>query len=107
LSIMSGSLSADLIATGPGLAQSAGPAQPIAAALLQLAAEAVTAEYSADNWRASVARDLITCVADLVALLPKGDIQAAQELLGAARAAVGTATYAVRKLHDDARKESD
>ncbi len=89
------------------MADPASSAEPIAASLLQMAAEAVTAECSADNWRASVARDLITCVAELVALLPKGDIQAAQESLGVARAAVGTATYAVRKLHDDARKESD
>ena len=88
------------------MADPASPAEPIAASLLQMA-EAVTAECNADNWRASVARDLITCVAELVALLPKGDIQAAQESLGVARAAVGTATYAVRKLHDDARKESD
>lgn len=75
------------------------------ARLLRMAVEMAVAEFGVDDWRASVAHDLIACTAEMVALLPKGDVQAAQEMLGAARAAIGTATYAVGKLRDDVRME--
>jgi hypothetical protein len=76
-----------------------------AADLLHVAVRAVTDEFGAENWLASVAWHLIGCAAEVVALLPEGDLQAAREALGTARAAVGIATYAVRRLHDDARTE--
>ena len=43
---------------------------------------------------------LIDCAADVVTLLPNGDLPSAHEALACARAAVGAATYAVRQIHD-------
>lgn len=71
--------------------------------LLHVAVRVITDEFGAENWLASVTQHLIACAAEVAALLPEGDLQAAREALGTARAAVGIATYAVRRLHDDAR----
>ncbi|HEY1620909.1 MAG TPA: hypothetical protein VGG25_25015 [Streptosporangiaceae bacterium] len=73
--------------------------------LLRHAQRLVADEARAGNWLADVAEHLIACSAEVVALMPKGDLDAAREALGAARAAVGVATYAVRRLHDDDRSE--
>jgi hypothetical protein len=73
--------------------------------LLHVAGRAITDEFGTENWLASVAWHLIGCAAEVAALLPEGDLQAAREALGAARAAVGIATYTVRRIHDDARTE--
>jgi hypothetical protein len=70
------------------------------ACLLQMAAEAAPAEFGTGDWRTAVTRDLIACAAELVALFPDRDLHAAQEVLSTIRAAISTATYAVRKLHE-------
>jgi hypothetical protein len=71
--------------------------------LLRQAHQIIAAEHGPDDWLADVAGHLIACAAEVVALLPKGDLEAAREALGSARAAVGVAIYTVRRLHDDAR----
>lgn len=75
------------------------------AANLLLRADQIVAErFGGDNDRlAQAARHLITCAADVVALLPAGDLEAAREALDCARAAVGAATYAVSVLGDNIR----
>lgn len=73
--------------------------------LLRLADHAVADEFGPDDWLAQAARNLIACAAEVVALLPNGDLEAAREALGPARAAVVAATYAVRRFHDNARTE--
>jgi hypothetical protein len=46
---------------------------------------------------------LIDCAAQVVGQLPGGDLESAHDALGSARAAVVSATYAVRRIHDSAR----
>lgn len=69
--------------------------------LLRAAHQAVSGEFGADQPLVQVALHLINCAADAVALLPESDLEAAHKALGCARAAVGTATYAVRRVHDE------
>jgi hypothetical protein len=76
-----------------------------AAELLEHARKAVLARVPADDPLAATAAHLIGCAADVVALIPRRDLTAAQEALSAARAAVTTATYAVWLVHDEAGKE--
>lgn len=73
--------------------------------LLRLADHAVADEFGPDDRLAQAARNLIACAAEVVALLPNGDLEAAREALGSARAAVVAATYAVRRFHDNVRTE--
>jgi len=76
------------------------------------ARKSILEEAAPGDWLALTAIHLIDCAADVVALLPERDIESAQEALGAARAAVTTATMAVRDIHDsaaghDLTKEAD
>ncbi|MEV7007425.1 hypothetical protein [Streptosporangium sp. NPDC051022] len=48
---------------------------------------------------------LIDCAADMVGCLEDGDLESARDALGSARAAVVSATYAVRRIHDLSRME--
>jgi hypothetical protein len=75
---------------------------PAAAADLLRTAHEVVSDHSAgvDDDLAQAAMHLITCAADVVALLPRPDLHAAREALGCARAAVVAASYAVTKIHD-------
>lgn len=74
-----------------------------AADLLRQVDRIVADEFAGDDRLARTARHLIRCAAEVVAVLPDGDLEAAREALGCARAAVGAATYAVRVLNDNAR----
>ncbi|MBT2383371.1 hypothetical protein [Streptomyces sp. ISL-11] len=76
-----------------------------AAELLETAHKAVADEFGPDDGLARVALHLIECATDVVEGLPGTDLDAAHEALRAARAAVLTATYAVRHIHDHARRE--
>jgi hypothetical protein len=71
-----------------------------------MAHQAVAEEFGQENLLAQAAQYLITCAADVAALLPRGDLEAAQEALGCARAAVGAATYVVYKIGDNVRTSS-
>ncbi|MBB5120584.1 hypothetical protein [Streptomyces eurocidicus] len=79
--------------------------QSNAAQLLESAHKAVAKEFGPDDDLARVALHLIECATGVVDGLPDADLDSAQEALGAARAAVLTATYAVRRIHDHARRE--
>lgn len=46
---------------------------------------------------------LIDCAAQVVGQLPGGDLESAHGALGSARAAVVSATQAVRRIHDSTR----
>lgn len=71
------------------------------AELLRTAHRALAEASQPGDHLARVALHLITCATDVVSLLPGGgDLPTAREALGAARAAVGAATYAVRHVHD-------
>jgi hypothetical protein len=71
-----------------------------AAELLRRAHQLVVLEFGPDNPLTKAALHLIDCAADVVTLLPNGDLPSAHEALACARAAVGAATYAVRQIHD-------
>ena len=64
------------------------------------ARRSILEEAAPGDWLALTAIHLIDCAAEVVALLPERDVNSAQEALGAARAAVTTATMAVRDIHD-------
>jgi len=66
---------------------------------LRASAEELVTACGDDDALVQVAVHLIDCAADVVGLLPRRDLAAAQEALSCARAAVGVATYAVRSVH--------
>ncbi|MER7566239.1 hypothetical protein ACGFWE_18035 [Streptomyces sp. NPDC048523] len=76
-----------------------------AAALLKSARTAVEQSYPCDDSLARAALHLIECATDVVVRLPHRDLDSARDVLGLARAAVVTATIAVREIHDDKRHE--
>jgi hypothetical protein len=76
-----------------------------AAALLQSARSAVEQSYPLDDSLARAALHLIECATDVVVRLPERDLDSARDVLGLARAAVVTATVAVREIHDRDRDE--
>ncbi|MCC3767823.1 hypothetical protein [Streptomyces sp. UNOC14_S4] len=79
-----------------------------AAKLLASAHQAVADGYGSGSdadHLVRVALHLIECATSVVGSLPGNDLDAAHEALGSARAAVLTATYAVRSVHDQARGE--
>ncbi|MFF2436026.1 hypothetical protein ACFVU4_17890 [Streptomyces sp. NPDC058107] len=78
-----------------------------AAALLETAHKAVSQGYPCDDRLARAALHLIECATDVVIRLPDRDIDSAREALGLARAAVVTATCAVREIHAQARETSE
>jgi hypothetical protein len=71
--------------------------------LLRAAYQAVADRFGPDEPLTQAVLYLINCAADAVSLLPDGDLQAARQALGCARAAVTTATDAVRRIHDEIR----
>lgn len=71
--------------------------------LLRAAHQAVAGRFGQDEPLAQAVLYLINCAADAVSLLPDGDLHAARQALGCARAAVTTATDAVRRIHDERR----
>ena len=71
--------------------------------LLLLAQRSVARRFGEDDPLPQTAMHLIQCAAELVAMLPAGDLAIAHDALAQARAAVITAGYAVRRVHDDAR----
>lgn len=76
--------------------------------LLRAAHQVVTDDFGAEEPLVQAVLHLINCAADAVALLPGGNPDAAREALNCARAAVGVASYAVRRVHDERseRRES-
>ncbi|MGW6898566.1 hypothetical protein ACWGF2_18415 [Streptomyces sp. NPDC054919] len=78
-----------------------------AAALLETAHKTVSQGYPCDDRLARAALHLIECATDVVVRLPDRDIDSAREALGLARAAVVTATCAVREIHAQARETSE
>ncbi|MER6122365.1 hypothetical protein ABT173_06660 [Streptomyces sp. NPDC001795] len=76
-----------------------------AAALLKSARTAVEQSYPCDDSLARAALHLIECATDVVVRLPDRDLDSARDVLGLARAAVVTATVAVREIHDQKRSE--
>lgn len=77
---------------------------PAVADLLRRA-DLAAAGFDETDGCARAVRHVIRCAVLLTEALPAGDIDAARDALGEARAAVGAATYAVRVLHDAARTE--
>ncbi|MFC8230396.1 hypothetical protein [Streptomyces sp. NPDC057287] len=77
-----------------------------ATALLETAHQAVAQGYPCDDRLARAALHLIECAADVVERLPgsERDLESARDVLGHARAAVVTATFAVRQIHDESRE---
>jgi hypothetical protein len=73
--------------------------------LLRRADRTIAQEYGSSDRFGNAVRHVICCAADMAVLLPAGDLEAAREALGCARAAVVEATYAVRVLHDERKKE--
>lgn len=67
---------------------------------LKLARRIVAERFTPDAPLTRTALHLIDCAADVVSRLPEGDLESACEALGSARAAVVSATYAVRQIHD-------
>jgi hypothetical protein len=63
----------------------------------------VAERFDRDEPLTKAALELIDCAAEVVAQLPGGDLESAQSALGSARAAVVSATYAVRRIHDTTR----
>lgn len=84
------------------------PPQPDPEKLLRAAHQVVSDDFGVEEPLVQAVLHLINCAADAVALLPGGNPEAAHEALGCARAAVGLATYAVRRVHDERteRRES-
>ncbi|WP_432925921.1 hypothetical protein ACQPZZ_34205 [Microbispora sp. CA-135349] len=72
---------------------------------LRSARKLVAESSTADEQLTQAALHLIDCAADVVSRLPAGDLESAREALGSARAAVVSATYAVRRIHDRSRTE--
>lgn len=70
---------------------------------LASARELVAERFDADEPLTMAALALIDCAAQIVCQLPGGDLESAHDALGSARAAVVSATYAVRRIHDSAR----
>ncbi|HEY2697858.1 MAG TPA: hypothetical protein VGJ45_20530 [Pseudonocardiaceae bacterium] len=70
---------------------------------LASARELVAERFDADEPLTMAALALIDCAAQIVRQLPGGDLESAHDALGSARAAVVSATYAVRRIHDSAR----
>ncbi|MER5768954.1 hypothetical protein [Streptomyces sp. NPDC001985] len=56
--------------------------------------------YTSEQPLTRAALHLIDCATDIVAQLPQGDLDAARDALGAARAAVVSATFAVGRVRD-------
>jgi hypothetical protein len=81
----------------------AAPAPELRAAELLREAGLIVADGFGDDRLALAARQLISCAAEVVTALQDSDLEAAREALGSARAAVVSATYAVRVLHDKGR----
>lgn len=77
--------------------------QLTATALLETAHQAVAQGFPCDDRLARAALHLIECAADVVERLPRADrdVDSAREALGHARAAVVTATFAIRQIHDE------
>jgi hypothetical protein len=73
--------------------------------LLRAAHKVIAERFGLDEPLSQAVLHLINCAADAVALLPDGHLDAAQEVLRCARAAVGAATYAARRVHDDQRMD--
>ncbi len=71
-----------------------------AAQLLETAHKAVQQGFPRDDRLARAALHLIECATDVVVRLPERDLDSAREALSLARAAVVTATTAVREVHD-------
>ncbi|MGX1852484.1 hypothetical protein OIU91_19655 [Streptomyces sp. NBC_01456] len=81
-------------------AASAPPAAPAdSVTQLRNVRRLVEKEFAADQPLTRAALHLIDCATDVVARLPEGDLDAAREALGSARAAVVSATYAVGSVH--------
>jgi hypothetical protein len=70
---------------------------------LATARQLVLERFDADEPLTMAALALIDCAAQVVGQLPGGDLESAHDALGSARAAVVSATYAVRRIHDSAR----
>jgi len=77
-----------------------------AAELLRMARQVLREEFGEEDPLVQAAQHLITCAADVAALLPGSDLESAQEALGCARAAVGIAGYVVCKIGDSIRASS-
>jgi hypothetical protein len=74
-------------------------------ARLHAVRQRVERDFDADEPLTRTALHLIDCAADVVGRLPGGDVDSTREALAAARAAVISATYAVRRAHDRTRTE--
>jgi hypothetical protein len=74
-------------------------------AQLDMARRLVAEQFDLDEPLTRAALDLIDCAADVVTQLPCGDLDSARQALGSARAAVISAAYAVRLIHDLPRTE--
>ncbi|MDG4767452.1 hypothetical protein O7632_25665 [Solwaraspora sp. WMMD406] len=75
-------------------------------ALLRLAHRCVVTQFGDDDPLSQTAMHLISSAAELVVMLPVGDLDAARQALSHARAAVTTASYAVHRVHDEARSRA-
>ncbi|MFE9173238.1 hypothetical protein ACFYNZ_27875 [Streptomyces kebangsaanensis] len=74
------------------------PAEPVDQ--LNSVRRLVEEQYTCEQPLARAALHLIDCARDIVAQLPGGDLDAAREALGSARAAVVSATCAVGLVRD-------
>lgn len=74
-------------------------------AVLATARQLVADRFDTNEPLTMAALNLIDCAAQVVGQLPGGDLESAHDALGSARAAVVSATYAVRRIHDCARTE--
>ena len=70
---------------------------------LAIARQLVIERFDQDEPLTMAALALIDCAAQVVRQLPGGDLESAHDALGSARAAVVSATYAVRRIHDSTR----
>lgn len=70
---------------------------------LKLARRIVAERFTPDAPLTRTALHLIDWAADVVSLLPEGDLESACEARGSARAAVVPASYAIRQIHDVSR----
>lgn len=75
-------------------------------AQLRTARRLVAERFTSEEPLTQAALNLIDCAVDVVSRLPAGDLDSAREALGSARAAVVSATYAMRRIHDLSRTES-
>lgn len=88
----------------PEAAPPAAPAPQVGSmAGLATARQLVVERFDQDEPLTMAALALIDCASQVVCQLPGGDLESARDALGSARAAVVSATYAVRQIHDSTR----